>query len=72
MYSVGIRDSGFAIRARDSGLGTRDDLPIGLAAAFDSAGTALQDVATAALVYERAVTSGKGIERGLTDRRGFV
>jgi alanine dehydrogenase len=39
---------------------------------FDSTGTALQDVAAAALVYERAVASGKGIEWGLTDRRGFV
>jgi ornithine cyclodeaminase/alanine dehydrogenase-like protein (mu-crystallin family) len=39
---------------------------------FDSTGTALQDVAAAAFVYERAVASGKGIAWGLTDRRGFV
>jgi ornithine cyclodeaminase/alanine dehydrogenase-like protein (mu-crystallin family) len=28
---------------------------------FDSTGTALQDVAAAALVYERAVVSGRGL-----------
>ena len=28
---------------------------------FDSTGMALQDVASAALVYEKAVTAGKGI-----------
>jgi ornithine cyclodeaminase/alanine dehydrogenase-like protein (mu-crystallin family) len=28
---------------------------------FDSTGTALQDVAAAALVYERALAAGRGI-----------
>jgi ornithine cyclodeaminase/alanine dehydrogenase-like protein (mu-crystallin family) len=29
---------------------------------FDSTGTALQDVAAAALVYERSVAEGRGVE----------
>jgi alanine dehydrogenase len=34
---------------------------------FDSTGTALQDVAAAALVYERACSSGTGMELSLSD-----
>ena len=33
---------------------------------FDSTGTALQDVAAAAMVYERAVQAGRGLELSLT------
>ena len=32
---------------------------------FDSTGTALQDVAAAALVYEKAVAKGKGVRLSL-------
>jgi alanine dehydrogenase len=34
---------------------------------FDSTGTALQDVATAALVYQRAVATGKGQRWSVAD-----
>jgi ornithine cyclodeaminase/alanine dehydrogenase-like protein (mu-crystallin family) len=33
---------------------------------FDSTGTALQDVAAAALVYERALGAGRGVQFALT------
>jgi len=33
---------------------------------FDSTGTALQDVAAAALVYERARSAGRGVEFGFS------
>ena len=32
---------------------------------FDSTGTALQDVAAAAVVYEKALTAGRGVRVGL-------
>jgi len=34
---------------------------------FDSTGTALQDVASAAIVYERAVAAGRGITIALAN-----
>jgi alanine dehydrogenase len=34
---------------------------------FDSTGVALQDVAAAALVYEKAVSTGRGLVLGLAD-----
>jgi ornithine cyclodeaminase/alanine dehydrogenase-like protein (mu-crystallin family) len=34
---------------------------------FDSTGTALEDVAAAAIVYERAITAGVGMQIALGD-----
>ena len=42
---------------------TRDDEVI----IFDSTGTALQDVAAAAVVYERALHAGVGVRLNLAD-----
>ena len=44
------------VSARKSGRTTRDEITI-----FDSTGTALEDVAAAAVVYERAVSKGAGM-----------
>ena len=43
------------VTGRKAGRGSRDEITV-----FDSTGTALEDVAAAALVYERAVSSGAG------------
>lgn len=44
--------------------GQRDPQEITL---FDSTGTALQDVAAATLVYERALAAGRGTAIGFSD-----
>ena len=44
------------VSGRESGRTSEDEITI-----FDSTGTALQDVAAAALVYERARSEGAGV-----------
>ncbi len=76
--------SGELHHALDAGLMTRDDVHADLAQlvtdarpgrrdddevfVFDSTGTALQDVGAAALVYERACESGRGLRVELNER----
>ena len=50
------------VSGRTAGRRSADEIVV-----FDSTGTALQDVAAATLVYERAVTSGAGLEVPLGD-----
>jgi alanine dehydrogenase len=47
---------GEVIAGRKAGRSSSDEVII-----FDSTGTALQDVASAAIVYERAVATGGGV-----------
>ena len=50
------------VSGRQAGRRSTDEIVV-----FDSTGTALQDVAAAALVYERAVSNGAGLEVQLGD-----
>ena len=51
---------GEVIAGRRAGRESADEIII-----FDSTGTALQDVAAAAIVYERAVATGRGLRVNL-------
>jgi len=51
------------VAGRLAGRTTRDEIFV-----FDSTGTALQDVAAAVLVFERAATEGAGLRVVLDDR----
>lgn len=51
-----------AVTGRKSGRRSSDEITI-----FDSTGTALEDVAAAALMYERAVEAGSGFAVALGD-----
>jgi ornithine cyclodeaminase/alanine dehydrogenase-like protein (mu-crystallin family) len=53
---------GEIVSGRKTGRTSAEEITI-----FDSTGTALQDVAAAALVYERALRTGKGLRVNLSD-----
>ena len=61
MTREGVRaELGDVVTGRMPGRRTADEIVI-----FDSTGTALQDVAAAALVYEKALAAGRGVRVGL-------